>query len=283
MIKFILDSGAHSLYNKFVRAAKTRTYNFYDSKEFWNFADKYAEFLLKYKDKIDTYVNLDVIFNPEKTLEVQEYFEKKYNLRPLPVIHFGEDHKYMKIYIDKGYDYIGIGGLGQEVTRETYTAWADPLFTNHICDENGYPKIKTHGFAMTSPVLLLRYPWYTVDSTTFVKNAAYGLIFVPQFRDGQWRYDLLPLRIFVTKRSQHHKTNYIYLGDMQRELLRDYVTSAGFKIGVSTFEGDEEVIQEKGVINDQGERAKLNARYYLELQKHLKYPRKFYGRKGLLL
>ena len=62
-MKLALDSGAHSLYNKYVKGS--RDFSFYESDEFWEFADDYANFLLENKDRFEFYVCMDVIRNPE--------------------------------------------------------------------------------------------------------------------------------------------------------------------------------------------------------------------------
>lgn len=157
-ISLFLDSGAHSLYTKeLIKKQHSESYSFYESDDFIKYVDEYAAFIKKYKRYIDVYVNVDVIFNPEKSYDIQRYLEDKHDLKPLPVVHFGSDLKWVEFYIDRGYDYIGLGGLGQEVTRNQYINWADRVF-ELICDTpKRLPKVKTHGFAMTSLKLMLRY------------------------------------------------------------------------------------------------------------------------------
>ena len=200
-MNFLLDSGAHSLYTKYVIKEKHKNnYNFYSTDIFYDFVDRYIKFIIKYKKYINNFVGVDVIFNPEKTLEIQEYIEKKYNIRPMPVIHYGEDLKYIDLYINKGYEYIGVGGLGQEVSKRQYFNWADLLFKK-ICDKKGIPKIKTHGFAMTSVDLMIRYPWHSVDSSSWLKLSAYGKIFMPKYKKGKYQWLETPAAICISNKS----------------------------------------------------------------------------------
>jgi len=170
-IKVFLDSGAHSLYTKEVMR-KDDTYDWYESDAFWEFVDKYAAFIKENEKMIDVYVNVDVIFNPELTWKVQKYMEDVHKLKPLPVFHSGEDFKWLKKYIE-GYEYIGMSGLGQRAKKAQWIKnVGDPAF-RIVCDEKGYPRVKVHGFAMTSPDLMTEYPYYCMteeDHTVLTKQ-----------------------------------------------------------------------------------------------------------------
>jgi len=63
------------------------------------------------------------------------------------------------------------------------------------------PVIKTHGFAMTSWKLMCRWPWWSVDSATWIKLASYGWILVPRWdkRTG-FRYDVPPMQVNVSRK-----------------------------------------------------------------------------------
>lgn len=187
-VHVLLDSGAYSLISNAIkigmqkleeegtskksdkkqsgsvqRSADARTladYSYFDTKEVKDFMKNYVLFVNKYKNQLDIYVNIDVIFNPERTWENQKYLESM-GIRPMPVYHFGEDIKWLKKYMDN-YEYIGIGGLGQDVTKNRFVLQhGDPVFS---LLEDSKQEIKTHGFAITSLDLMLRYPWYSCDS-----------------------------------------------------------------------------------------------------------------------
>jgi hypothetical protein len=282
MISFscFLDSGAHSLFTKYAMHKKSDTFSYYDSKEFYIYVDEYAQFIIKNKEAFPVYVNVDVIFNPEKTMEVQKYLEEKWNLRPLPVFHFGEDYKYIEQYMEKGYEYIGIGGLGQKVHKSQYYDWADELFKKHICDKKGYPKVKTHGFAMTNFELLFRYPWYSVDSSSYIKNAVFGILFVPQYDWKKEDFDWLvkPMRVRITNRPMSITEGYSYyvMPTKIKEKVDQYIKQYGFEMGESIYENGEEKIIKNGLVNNQYYRAHFNAFYFLTLAKKVPaYPRQF--------
>lgn len=131
---------------------------------------KYIKFIKRYEKYIDIYANLDVIGDAEKTLQNQKTMEKA-GLRPLPCYHFKEDIKYFEYYLSN-YDYIALGGM-VGIRREILSIWLDNLFGNYICDKEGMPKVKVHGFGMTSLKLMIRYPWYCMteeDHEVLTKN-----------------------------------------------------------------------------------------------------------------
>ena len=170
-VRVALDSGAHTLYEK---EGKREGGSFYRSRRFWEFVDRYGEFVSKYGGLFDFYVNVDVIFDPKLSWEVQRYLEREYKVRPMPVVHWGEDLVWLKKYMDN-YEYIGIGGLGQAVTKRNYIVWADRVF--HLLEESR-GTWRMHGFAMTSVDLIQRYPWFSVDSAEYVIVAGMGTIAV---------------------------------------------------------------------------------------------------------
>lgn len=310
-ISMFIDSGAHSLYTReIIKMDHTKGYEYYDTDEFYDYVDEYASFVKKNKKYIDVFVNVDVIFNPEKTWEIQTYMEEEHNLRPLPVVHYGSDIKWVFKYMDKGYDYIGIGGLGQEVTSSIYTEWADKLF-DAICDtKDRTPMIKTHGFALTAFKLMLRYPWWSVDSTTWLVKSRHGKVCIPAYdqTNKKWRYDIPPLDVGVSNRDPGQDRNSgLHIRTLSPEIkkiINLYLEKKNYVIGRSSFKtknkdryelkenerwvkiGDKpfvEVIEEEGLCNSYIMRDELNIIYYLELEKHIKYPRPFIktGARGL--
>jgi hypothetical protein len=49
----------------------------------------------------------------------------------------------------------------------------------YVCDEKGFPKVKFHGFAVTSQRLMKPFPWYSVDSASALLQAARSGVYVP--------------------------------------------------------------------------------------------------------
>lgn len=277
-----LDSGAHSFFNKYSR--KDRSFAFFESDEFWEFADSYVNYLIENKDNFSIYVGLDVVFNPELSWKNQKYFESK-GLHPLPVYHAGEDILWLKKYLDN-YEYFGLGGLGQRTSKAIwYMGMGDHAF-DLICDGKGYPRSKIHGFAMTSPDLILEYPFYSVDSTSWMQFGKYGLMLVPKNRNGVFVYDETPHIIAVSTRKKQkddHK-HFDHLPKIEQTHIHEYLESIGLRMGKSKLESvsfdatkaefpiavtevsSVETIIEIGVCNDITQRDQANLRYYLDLE-----------------
>ena len=160
---------------------------------------RYGNFLLKHLDKISAYFNLDVIPGrpgQERTnTSTEEAAEagwknlialKKMGLNPAPVYHMGERRYWLEKMIGEGFDYIGLGGFAK-VNNGARKEWLDETF-GFLCGNKGYPKVKLHGFGMTSVPLMFRYPWHTVDSMSWVLMGGYGWILVP-WRGENGKYD----------------------------------------------------------------------------------------------
>ena len=125
---------------------------------------KYIDFIKENLDIIETYANLDDIENPEKTWENQVEMERQ-GLNPLPVYHVGEDPKYLTRCMED-YEYFAVGGMALKGAniREMHF---DLIFSKVCPKSNGYkPTHKVHGFGLSSPNLMMLYPWFSVDSIT---------------------------------------------------------------------------------------------------------------------
>lgn len=259
-LSLFLDSGAHSLYNQLI---KKEGYGYADTQAFWDYVDAYAEFVKEHEECLDVYVNVDVIRNPDATWEVQKYLEKEHGLHPLPVVHYGVSEKRLRQYMDR-YDYIGIGGLGQEITKAKFMPFCDGIF-NILTDDRGRPLRKTHGFALTSLELLFRYPWYSVDSSSWSVQARFGGVLVPKKRQGRRVYavnplgnlrDSLPSVVGVSGRigeyeerlvgvkqgkklvgasNKSYSSHINYLTDRERQEALEYFEEQGFKLGESEY------------------------------------------------
>lgn len=306
-----MDSGAHGLFNEYVKDSRNHSdYSFYKTKIFWDYVDSYAIFMKKNKTYFSLFANVDVIYNPKMTWEVQEYIERKYNLIPLPVIHYGTNLKWLRRYLSKGYSYIALGGVGQGAGAKDYVVWADAAF-DIICNQpSRFPKVKVHGFAITSQKLMSRYPWYSVDSTTWLKIAAFGSIFVPFYKNGKWDYSKQYRRVLLSTRPP--AMNKLYnINDapfdpnsshIKDKITCQYIKEKGFIIGkanirkvpkeytlkkneekqtISTGEPDTKyikVIEEAGLSTDGKIRACLNAIFFIDFAKHApKWPWAFEG------
>jgi len=197
--------------------------------------DEYILFIKENKPYIDVYANLDVIGDANASWENQKIMEKA-GLSPLPVFHIEDDFK----YLDKclSYDYFCLGGMASGYTTQQRKAFLDKCF-NIICNtKDGLPKSKVHGFGMTSLDLMLRYPWYSVDSTSWVQTGRFGNVYVPKYRRGQYVYNENSLKVTVSTQSPSQKDDgqhFTTFSPMEQRQILDYFDSKGFIMGKSEY------------------------------------------------
>jgi hypothetical protein len=251
---------------KHLRRPDYSKYDLAKGTEFRDYCDGYAHWIKSMKaggmdDLLVT--NVDVIHNPEKTWEVQQYFEKEHGLFPVPVIHAGTKLHYLDRYLKTGkYDLIGLGG-GRGMGKRKYKQWADSVFI-HLCPEtNNYePIVKVHGFAVTSPELMRRWPWWSVDSTTWVKLAAYGWIYIPKWssKKRDWDYEKPPRQINFSWKSAFRKErnkHFTTLGPLVSEEVTRWIKHLSVEVGSIEWdrygleiEGDSNNLEGTGEINE---------------------------------
>jgi len=253
--------------------------------------DQYIAFIKEHEDLISIYANLDAIGDPEKTLANQKYMEAK-GLSPLPCFHYGEDEKYLKHYL-KNYKYMALGGM-VPIANSPLTVWLDRIFADFICDKSGMPTIKVHGFGLTSLPLLLRYPWYSVDSTSWVMTSRMGSIYVPKYKNGKWLYDENPLKIIMSAKSPAKKEAGKHISTLAKaelDIINKYLQSKNYSIGRSDFKEESEkytlkenerwagkpingkreveIVVEPGLCNEYKLRDEVNIIFFMDLEKSI--------------
>jgi len=168
--KVFLDSGAFSAFTKGVEVD----------------LPKYCDYIKRNKDIIEHVDGtllasvLDGIGDPLKTWQNQLAMEQL-GVRPLPCFHYGEDERYLEWYI-ANYDYITLGGM-VPISTPQLKLWLDRIWEKYLTDGSGRPRIKVHGFGLTTVSLMERYPWYSVDSSSWVQIARVGgMLLMPEAR-----------------------------------------------------------------------------------------------------
>lgn len=288
-IDLFLDSGA---YSAFSQGAKIDIY-------------EYINFIKEHEKHLSVYANLDVIGDPIGTWENQVIMESE-GLTPLPCYHYGENIKWLKKYLKK-YDYIALGGM-VPVSTKNLRPWLDTLFSDYLCDSTGMPIAKIHGFGMTSLRLMLRYPWYSVDSTSWVMTGRMGAVYVPIKRGGVYDYKKEPLKIPVSSKSPKLKEKNKHISTLSKKVRKtvlEYIHKKGYKLGESVFKEVDsdrklkdnekwaevksdketrlvEIIKKRGLCNDYKLRDELNIQYFQDLEDNLpKWPWAFKTRSSL--
>lgn len=146
-LHIFMDSGAYSAWTKNVQID----------------IDKYIEFIKN--NHIGKYIVLDVVGDPVQTYKNLKYMESK-GLQPIPVFHFGSDFKYLQQLVDENYYYICLGG----------TAYTNTLNKINFFDQcfKNFPNTYFHGLGMSQIRLMSMYPWFSLDSTTWLNGRKYN-------------------------------------------------------------------------------------------------------------
>lgn len=164
-VKVFLDSGAFSAFTKGIKV---------DIKAYCRYIQENAD-IIECIDGNTCASVLDAIGDAQGTYNNQVAMEKL-GVRPLPCYHYGEDTRYLDWYV-KNYDHITIGGM-VPISTPQLLLWLDRIWEKHLTDGAGRPLLKVHAFGVTSGTLMKRYPWYSVDSSSWVQTAINGGIVV---------------------------------------------------------------------------------------------------------
>lgn len=164
--KVFLDSGAFSAFSKGIKV---------DLRAYCDYIRRNHD-IIERSDGVLLASVLDGIGDPLLTYQNQLSMEAN-GVTPLPCFHYGEDERYLEFYLSR-YPYITLGGMVPVANAQLYH-WLDRLWERYLCDGSGRPRVKVHGFGLTSFDLIRRYPWYSVDSSTWVQAAAMGGVHLP--------------------------------------------------------------------------------------------------------
>ncbi len=156
---------------------------FLDSGAFTAFTKKkeiplkeYAEYVKRTESIWTVMSSLDAIGRGEEA--AQKSYNNFRELRDLgarvqPVWHVREPNHWLQRYIDEKEPYILIGGMVPEST-----GWLmqrlDEVWGSILTNPDGTPKVNTHGFGLTDQTLMFRYPWTSVDSTSWLMTGVFG-------------------------------------------------------------------------------------------------------------
>lgn len=269
----LLDSGAYSAFTR---------------KQHIKLED-YVTFLKKHLAKKPDmlYINLDVISEKSGEASYKNWMTmRSEGLDPIPVYHIGSDEKWLRKYL-KRTDYIGLGAIADMVSRRRI--WSlDRIWHTYLTDARNMPSCRVHAMGVASFPLMTRYPWYSLDSTSWMQQAMYGKLFMPHATDGgSWDYGRKPYLMGVSFRSPTKKQKGMHIDNIPpkaREVVLKWIADHGFVMGKSHIKDEEVVTDVEGVENHFMHRAQLNAIFYAGFVGNLPYPRVFRGKpKGLLV
>ena len=131
-------------------------FSFYNSKNEVNIHE-YIKCLKE--DNIKKYSALDVIGDPVATKE-NYLLMKREGLIPIPTFHINTDIEYLYWYCENCRT-LAIGGMvgGDRIPQNLDKIWSVILKRN--------PDIKVHGFGVTNYDIAVRYPWHSIDGSSY--------------------------------------------------------------------------------------------------------------------
>jgi hypothetical protein len=134
--------------------------------------NRYADFIQQHGQSFSLIANLDVIGDGPKSWENLKALEAK-DCKVVPVFHYEDDEKFLVKMLDGGYRVIALGGL-VGASRTVLRRWLDYIWVKYLIHPDGSPRLDVHGFGLTDFELMFDYPWYSIDSTSWVQNSIYG-------------------------------------------------------------------------------------------------------------
>jgi hypothetical protein len=134
--------------------------------------DEYGKFLERNKEYIFAAANLDV-YDLNVALQNQKTLEQYFPV--IPVFHYTEyaqgREDLLREFCEK-YPYVALGGMaGTNLDKKLVYN-----FLNFCFKITTRYKIKVHGFGITAVKYLTEYPFFSVDSTTWLSGGQYGNI-----------------------------------------------------------------------------------------------------------
>lgn len=202
-ISVFLDSGAFSAFTQGISVD----------------LEAYCDYIKRNSDIITVCSVLDGIGDPQLTYENQLRMEKL-GTRPLPCFHYGEDERYLEYYL-ANYEYITLGGM-VPISTPNLKKWLDRIWEDYLIDGAGYPKVRVHGFGLTTISLMERYPWYSVDSSAWVQAAASGSIMT----ESHGTVAISSASPSRKMRDRHFDT----IAKIEQEKLREVIENDGFLV-----------------------------------------------------
>lgn len=192
---FMLDSGAFSMLNSLKKI---------NIKEY---IQSYIDFINHHDINLFFELDIDKIIGFEKVLQYRKQIEEQTGKQCIPVWHRTRGKKEF-LRMVKVYDYVAIGGIAiRDIKPSEYK------YFNWFIEQAHQNDCKIHGLGFTKQKLLKRYPFDSVDSTTW-NRLRFGEICT--FKNGQLKY--------ITKKDKRVK----HTPQSQLYCLKEYIKFANY-------------------------------------------------------
>lgn len=225
--------------------------------------EAYAQFVLDHPGAFQMVANLDVIPGSWGEIPSQREIDRSaeqgwenlavlrkrlapHGIEPIHIFHQGESPQvWLKRLLDDGGPYIGISPGNDRTTKEKIL-WLDeimPLLT----DDRGYPIRKMHGFGVTALEIMHRFPFFSVDSSSWVMTSRFGGCYIP-----------LSGRVHKVTFSQESPkmadlVHFQAFSKAEQRIIREYVEGIGQTV--------------EALATDYSARDSVNIRHFLDVEK----------------
>lgn len=146
--------------------------------------EEYAAWLNKWGHLFTCAAALDVIGDAElsyaQTLELKKRIPE--SLQLIPIFHFrgATSFEILERYFEAGFKYVGMGGLVGVHNPDLTDSWLTKCFQMKPSDVN------FHGFGVTAWKTLKKFPWYSVDSSSWTSGFRYARANLFDEQRGVW-------------------------------------------------------------------------------------------------
>jgi hypothetical protein len=231
----MIDSGAFSVWNK------RKTIDL----------DDYIIYCLKYVDSISYVVNLDVIPGKPGQRPSKEEVERSATAgyrnyqtmirkgipkeKLIHVFHQGENFKWLEKMV-REMDYIGLSPANDRSTKAKME-WLKECMP-YVTDSDGRPTIRFHGFGVGSIKMIRMFPFYSVDSTAWGRDAQYKCINIPWKysypNPHKWYYSSENITCNLKTIADDSRSIHRMREDIQND-IKEYLTDMGVSIGSVSY------------------------------------------------
>jgi hypothetical protein len=135
--------------------------------------------------------------------------------------------------------YIGISPANDRTSAQRIL-WLEQCMP-YVTNSDGSAKIRFHGFGATSTQFMHRYPWFSIDSTSWLRCGSFGALKIPQFQLKYPHYDS-NLQVAMTQRSGESEKHFNGLSKNEQEQIVKYIEENNFKLEDVQSDGKQGVI-----------------------------------------
>lgn len=214
--KLIVDSGAHSIIAAYTGAKQT-SHLIKEIGSIETFMERYLQFVTMFQDVVDYFFEVDTspfTFSYEEQLRWRDKFYRVVKNRKqfMPVFHLRYEKdidKCFKFHLNE-YPYIGLGVDG------SMTVFNHQRFEKYFDIIKDYPT-QVHGLGITSLLRMKTFPWYSVDSTSYIQMAKTRTLML--FNKKTCAVDIIPLGFRGDKGTYRTISDYIR-AEVDKEVLK---------------------------------------------------------------